>query len=47
MPVYRFFNTDTGAHFYTPSEGEKEFVEDNLSNYQSEGIAYYTFPVVE
>ncbi len=32
-------------HFYTPSEGEKDFVEENLSNYEFEGIAYYAYPI--
>ena len=42
-PVYRFFNKSTGAHLYTISEVEKDYVEDNLSNYSSEGVAYYAF----
>ena len=42
-PIYRFFNTATGAHLYTISELEKEFIKDNLSNYNSEGIAYYGY----
>ena len=44
IPIYRFFNSDTGAHFYTSSEIEKENVENNLPNFQSEGIAYYALP---
>ncbi|MEO0834643.1 MAG: hypothetical protein AAFY16_01380 [Cyanobacteria bacterium J06642_3] len=42
-PVYRFFNTQTGAHFYTNDENEKNFVEDTLDNYNFEGIKYYAF----
>ena len=45
IPIYRFFNTNTGAHFYTPSVAERDNVEDNLSDFQSEGIAYYAFPI--
>ncbi len=45
IPIYRFFNPSTGAHFYTPSTGERDNVEDNLPDFQSEGIAYYAFPV--
>ncbi|MGL4882891.1 MAG: hypothetical protein ACRC8K_17800, partial [Waterburya sp.] len=45
IPIYRFFNTETGTHFYTPSVAEKDNVENNLLNYKSEGIAYYAFPV--
>ncbi len=42
-PVYRFFNTDTGAHLYTTDENEKSVIEDTLPNYNFEGIKYYAF----
>ena len=42
-PIYRFLNTDTGIHFYTISEPERESIEMNLPNYRSEGIAYYGY----
>jgi hypothetical protein len=42
-PVYRFFNIDTGAHLYTMSEKEKGYIQDNLTNYNFEGIKYYAF----
>jgi cyclophilin family peptidyl-prolyl cis-trans isomerase len=45
IPIYRFFNTQTGAHFYTPSIAEQNSIEENLPNYQSEGIAYFAFPL--
>ncbi len=45
IPIYRFFNPTTGAHFYTPSATERDNVENNLPEYQSEGIAYYALPV--
>lgn len=38
--VYRFLNQDTGVHLYTASEVERQFVEDNLPNYISEGEAF-------
>jgi peroxidase len=41
--VYRFFNSQTGAHLYTMDEVEKEYIEDNLSNYTNEGIKFYAF----
>ena len=44
IPVYRFFNPTTGAHFYTPNAAERDNVEDNLPEFQSEGIAYYALP---
>lgn len=41
-PVYRFYNTRTGTHFYTVSDAEKALVEAQLSEaYHFEGIAYY------
>ena len=41
-PVYRFLNTDTGAHLYTISEAERDSVTDN-SSYAYEGVAYYGY----
>ena len=45
-PVYRFFNTTTGVHLYTVSEGEREATAEN-SNYAFEGIAYYGYDTQE
>ena len=45
IPIYRFFNSASGAHFYTPSAAERDNVEANLSEFQSEGIAYYALPL--
>ena len=42
-PVYRFFNTQTGAHLYTMDENEKSYIEANLSNYSAEGVKYHAF----
>lgn len=42
-PVYRLFNTDTGAHLFTMDVNEKDYITDNLDNYSLEGIAYYAF----
>ncbi len=42
-PVYRFFNTSTGAHLYTMSEVERDSISNNLANYNYEGIAYYGY----
>ena len=42
-PIYRFFNTGTGAHLYTMNEKEKNYIQENLSNYNFEGIKYYAF----
>ena len=38
--VYRFFNTDTGAYFYTSDTDERNFIHNNLFNYTYEGISY-------
>lgn len=37
--IYRFFNTDTGVHFYTGDENERDSVE-NLDNFVFEGASY-------
>ena len=42
-PIYRFFNTQTGAHLYTMDENEKSYIQGNLANYSFEGIKYYAF----
>jgi cyclophilin family peptidyl-prolyl cis-trans isomerase len=41
------FDTDTGTHFYTASAAEKESIEENFPNYNSEDIAFYAFPADE
>lgn len=40
-PIYRFFNTQTGTHFYTASTTERDNVRYNLPQYLYEGIGYY------
>ena len=42
-PVYRLFNNSTGIHLYTVDENERNFVEENLDNYVSEGTPYYGY----
>ena len=42
--VYRFLNPTVGVHFYTASEGERDFIEQNLANYQFEGASYVGAP---
>lgn len=39
--LYRFYNTETGAHFYTTSEQEVATVVQTLQQFKYEGIAYY------
>jgi Ca2+-binding RTX toxin-like protein len=43
VPVYRFFNSSTGAHHYTTSEVERASIIQNLPQFAFEGIAYYAF----
>ena len=38
--VYRFFNQDTGVHFYTSSEVERDSIVDGLPNFNLEGVSY-------
>ena len=38
--VYRFLDRNTGVHFYTAAEAEKDNIVDNLPNYDLEGVSY-------
>ncbi|MEM8831941.1 MAG: hypothetical protein AAGE96_21685 [Cyanobacteria bacterium P01_G01_bin.19] len=40
--IYRLFNTSTGVHLYTSSVIERNSVIANLSNYQYEGVSYFS-----
>ena len=41
IPVYRFYNTQTTAHFYTTSETEKANILATLPQFQLDGTAFY------
>jgi len=43
MPVYRFYNMASDTHFYTMSEGEKEFIAQSLPQFILEGPQFYAF----
>ena len=43
-PVYRFFNTIAGGHFYTIDETEKNTVIQNYNWFRYEGIGFYAYP---
>ena len=47
QPVYRFIRLDTGAHFFTSSEAEKEMILNEFSpdNWVYEGESFSVFPV--
>ena len=38
--VFRFFNSETGGHFYTASISEREFVTNKLPEFEFEGVAF-------
>ena len=40
--VYRFYDPTAGVHFYTADETERNYVTENLTNYQFEGESYTT-----
>jgi len=42
--VYRFFNRQTGAHLYTISQVERDYILNNLPHYNYEGIKFYVYP---
>ena len=44
-PVYRFFNTNTGGHFFTISEAEKNTVIQNYPWFRFEQTGFYAFAV--
>lgn len=44
-PMYRFYNRLVGSHFYTPSEVERQIVQDRWSDvYSLDGVAYWLAP---
>ncbi len=40
VPVYRFFNTVRGGHLYTISEIERDYILENLPQWNLEGIKF-------
>ena len=44
VPLYRFFNTQTGGHFYTVNESEKDNIIATMSDvYNFENTAYHVY----
>jgi lysophospholipase L1-like esterase len=41
VPVYRFWNSTTKAHFYTTNEAERDRVRDTLPMFRYEGVAFH------
>ena len=42
-PIYRFYNTLTGAHFYTSNAGERDLVISTLPRFAYEGVGFYAY----
>lgn len=40
LAVYRFYNRDSGSHFYTVNENERNVILQELDNYSYEGEAF-------
>ena len=43
-PVYRFYNATTGAHFFTISAAERDYVMSSNPKFQYEGLMFYAYP---
>ncbi|MEL6788174.1 MAG: hypothetical protein AAFO76_12355, partial [Cyanobacteria bacterium J06607_15] len=39
----QYFNNDTDAHLFTMNTVEQDYIQNNLENYDSLGVAYYAF----
>ncbi|MFP8777848.1 hypothetical protein [Hydrogenophaga sp. RWCD_12] len=46
-PVYRFYNSQTGAHFYTIDVAERNRVQSTLPMFQYEGEAFFVSAVAD
>jgi Repeat of unknown function (DUF5648) len=42
--VFRFFNTKTGAHFFTMSVAERDYVKNTFPFFSYEGSAFFAYP---
>ena len=43
VPVHRFYNHASGAHFYSPIAAERDYVLANFPSYAYEGVAFYAY----
>jgi len=46
-PVFRFYNTKTGTHFYTISQAERDGVIANYPQFAYEGAVFYAFTTAQ
>jgi hypothetical protein len=44
IPIFRFYNRQTGTHFYTASAAEKDYIIKTWNWFTFEGIAYFVTP---
>ena len=42
--VFRFFNTETGGHLYTADVAEREFITNQLPQFELEGVGFLAAP---
>ncbi|HEY1329644.1 MAG TPA: DUF1800 family protein [Casimicrobiaceae bacterium] len=47
MPVFRFYNTKTGTHFYTISGAERDTVLANYPQFAYEGAVFWAFTTAQ
>lgn len=43
LDLHRFYNSVSGAHFYTASESQKQRVMDDFPQFEYEGVAYQVY----
>lgn len=43
LPIYRFYNAKTGAHFFTANAAERDYVIQTLPGFAYEGTAFYAY----
>ena len=44
-PVFRFFNTTAGGHFFTVSPGERDAAAA-IDGFSFEGVGFYAYPEI-
>lgn len=47
QPLYRFWSSEFKGHFYTASQAERDYINNNYpeSTWKYEGVAYYVYPL--
>lgn len=43
IPIHRFYNTATGAHFFTPYASERDYVLATYPQFKYEGVGLYAY----